>query len=145
MFTEKDYTNPYGSWEVTTEGDCEGRSTRNLGVYIGYIDDIAFALADQCCYSLRFTRVSTDVPTPKIASGEVSVSLDIKSKTWDMSNADRVRHFRQLLCGRNDVTVSEGQYYASVILHRKNLEDVKRGIALAKLTDEEKRLLGLMN
>lgn len=22
------YTNPYGMWKVTTEGDCEGRSSR---------------------------------------------------------------------------------------------------------------------
>ena len=43
MITAEDYKNPYGIWIVTTEGDCEGRSTRHLGVFQGYIDDIAFA------------------------------------------------------------------------------------------------------
>lgn len=32
MITAEDYKNPYGIWIVTTEGDCEGRSTRHLGV-----------------------------------------------------------------------------------------------------------------
>lgn len=145
MITEKDYTNPYGTWEVTTEGDCEGRSTRNLGVYVGYLDDIAFALADKCCYSLRFTKICTDIPVPKSARENVSVSLDIQSKTWDMDEKDRVAYFRQLLCGRNNVSVTDGQFYASVILHRKDLERTKKEIALAKLTDEEKILLGLLN
>ena len=40
----KKYTN-YGTFKVTTEGDCEGKSTRDLGVHTGYIDEIAFALA----------------------------------------------------------------------------------------------------
>ena len=26
MITVDDYKNPYGTWMVTTEGDCEGRS-----------------------------------------------------------------------------------------------------------------------
>lgn len=41
MITAEDYKNPYGIWIVTTEGDCEGRSTRHLGVFQEYIDDIA--------------------------------------------------------------------------------------------------------
>ena len=28
------YNNAYGLWEVTTEGDCEGKSTRKLGVIL---------------------------------------------------------------------------------------------------------------
>lgn len=93
MITEKDYTNPYGTWQVTTEGDCEGRSTRNLGVYVGYLDDIAFALADKCFYSLRFTKICTEIPVPESARENVSVSLDIKSNTWDMDGKDRVTYF----------------------------------------------------
>ena len=29
---KKEYTN-YGTFKVTTEGDCEGKSIRDLGVY----------------------------------------------------------------------------------------------------------------
>lgn len=142
MITADDYKNPYGTWMVTTEGDCEGRSTRNLGVYVGYIDEIAFALAEKCYYSLKFEKVCTDVPTPTKVLEKVDITLDINSKTWKLSPHDRVEFFRNMLQNR-DVYVSEGSAYASVILSRANLEKTKREIALAKLTAEEKALLGL--
>lgn len=142
MITVDDYKSPYGTWIVTTEGDCEGRSTRNLGVYVGYIDEIAFALAEKCFYSLYFEKVCTDVPTPTKVLKEVNVTLDINSKTWKLSHNDRVKFFRNMLQNR-DVYVSKGPSYASVILSRTNLEKTKREIALAKLTSEEKSLLGL--
>ena len=40
-----EYLNPNGTWMVTTEGDCEGKTTKTLGVFIGRLDEIAFALA----------------------------------------------------------------------------------------------------
>lgn len=43
----QEYSN-YGTFKVTTEGDCEGKSVRHLGTFTGYIDEIAFALADKC-------------------------------------------------------------------------------------------------
>ena len=43
MIEPKDYTNPYGIWEVTTESDCSGMTTDHLGVFEGYVDDIALA------------------------------------------------------------------------------------------------------
>ena len=46
----------YGVWEVYTEGDCEGRSVRDLGAYQGKISDIAVFLKDKCYYTLRFER-----------------------------------------------------------------------------------------
>lgn len=58
---KKPYDKAYGFWHVTTEGDCEGRSITDLGVFEGNIDTIALALADRCYYSLRF--MSTTVPT----------------------------------------------------------------------------------
>lgn len=30
---KKPYDRAYGFWHVTTEGDCEGRSTTDLGVF----------------------------------------------------------------------------------------------------------------
>lgn len=55
------YDNPFGIWHVTTEGDCEGRSPRDLGFHEGYIDEIALALADKCFYSLYFVAINTQV------------------------------------------------------------------------------------
>lgn len=143
MITADDYKNPYGIWKVTTEGDCEGRTTYHLGTYQGYVDEIAFALADSCCYSLRFEKICLDIPVPKVAKDKVNISFDINSKTWNMDKTDRVRYFQRILSERKNVFVSECMFTASVTLSRKNLEDAKRRIALAKLTEEERRLLGL--
>ena len=39
---------------VTTEGDEEGRTTRNLGYFQGNVDDIAFQLADKCANAVNY-------------------------------------------------------------------------------------------
>lgn len=139
------YTNPYGLWEVTTEGDCEGRSRKGLGIFEGYLDDIAFYLADKAYYTLEFKKISI----PRIShedvsmeQSEVDVLLDISSGTWDMSSEKRVLEFKKLLSRRN-VHVTKGQFYASVKLSQTPTEDERRQKALSKLTDEERKLLGL--
>ena len=143
----EDYQNPYGYWHVTTEADVEGRITRDLGVFEGYLDEIAFRLASESFYSLQFTRFEfTDLNKFCITSKAktVQVTLDIDSGTWDMTGPDRVDFVRKMLADRN-VGVSEGKCYASVTLHRtaQDAVETKRKAALAKLTAEEKALLGL--
>lgn len=144
------YDISYGLWKVTTEGDCEGKTTRNLGIYEGNISDIAFYLKNKCEYSLRFdpaevTKIdSVDV----IHYGSVSVSLDISSGTWNMSPEDRVNYFKVLLNTENrghEITVEPGRYYASVrLVGYDGHEEYVRKTALEKLTDEEKEVLGLL-
>lgn len=145
------YKSPYGIWTVTTEGDCEGKSVNNLGTFEGYIDEIAFALAGQAYYALQF-RPARQLADPDFAKPgiKVNISLDIDSGTWDLHGKDRADFFRKLLAGRN-VTVQEGQYFASVtiidgsspeeVLRKER--DLKRKQALAKLTQEEQDLLGI--
>lgn len=129
----------FGIWEVTTEGDCEGRTTLNLGIHEGFIDEIAFKLADQVGYKLRFTWVDAKrVNEMHAVTTEVHISLAI---------AEIFGHF---LNGR-DVEVEDGQFYASVKLlaganaesRAKRVLDIKRAAALAKLTDQDKEVLGL--
>ena len=134
------YTNPYGLWEVTTEGDCEGRSRKGLGVFEGYLDDIAFYLANKAYYTLEFKKISI----PRIShedvsmeQSEVDVLLDSSSGTWDMSSEKRVLEFKKLLSRRN-VHVTKSQFYASVKLSQTPTEDERRQKALSKLTDEER-------
>lgn len=112
------YTNPYGLWKVTTEGDCEGRSSRNLGIFEGYLDDIAFYLADKAYYTLEFEKIDILRISHKNVNAErseVNVSLDISSGTWGMSSEERVLEFKKLLSERH-VRVTEGDTYASVKL-----------------------------
>lgn len=145
-----DYNSSYGIWKVTTEGDCEGKTTRNLGIYEGNISDIAFYLKNKCEYSLRFSPAkATKIESCDVIHyGCVSVSLDIDSGTWNMSPEDRTNYFKVLLNTENRehvVTVEPGAYYASVkLVGYDSHEEYVRKTALEKLTNEEKEVLGLL-
>ena len=121
------YKKAYGFWEVTTEGDCEGKSVSRLGIYEGYIDEIALALADRCYYSLCFRPIdprALDL-TPKRKS--VEISFDIGSNTWDMDNEGIVAAFKEVLKDRPE----------------EETEEEKRQKILKKLSPEERRILGI--
>lgn len=57
------YKSPIGWWNVTTEGDCEGRTTRQLGTHYGHVAEIAFSLPDAPCYTYRFHPVTDSIAT----------------------------------------------------------------------------------
>lgn len=151
--TDPRYGKSYGRWIVTTEGDCEGRSTRQLGTHEGFLDDIAFALADRCYYSLNF-RPADDLPPGMPATRDsVQVQLDINSGTWDMSKDDRVKFVADMLKDHpgTKTLVRDGTAYASVTLRlgineeeRKEMER-QRHIRSAKnkLSADELEALGL--
>lgn len=54
---EKENFDIYGIWKVSTEGDCEGRSTKDLGIHQGNIFDIVKNLRSQAFYTLDVERV----------------------------------------------------------------------------------------
>lgn len=114
-----DHLSPVGAWNVTTEGDCEGTSVRNLGVYQGHIVDIARALAHNSMYGLRFSPAKTPPNTDSGKPVKVNISLDIDSETWDMDGDSRKMAFRRFL-GKEESNASyeveEGKYYACVAL-----------------------------
>lgn len=139
----------YGTFNVTTEGDCEGKSTRHLGTYTGYIDDIAFALADKCYYSLCFSLVKPEDldMTPKKDS--VNIHLDIDSGTWDKSPIELVDYYKNLFKERK-VSIEKGNFSSSVNIYKNMTDEEKKEIqakrVLAKLnknniTEEEIKLL----
>lgn len=137
------YKKAYGFWEVTTEGDCEGKSVSRLGIYEGYIDEIALALADRCYYSLCFRPIdprALDL-TPKRKS--VEISFDIGSNTWNMDNDGIVAAFKEVLKDR-PVYVHKGRLFSSVnISTEEESEEEKRQKILKKLSPEERRILGI--
>lgn len=113
------YNNLEGWWKVTTEGDCEGRSTVDLGVHHGWIDEIAHNLSPACFYSLNFTAVPDPREKKKISgkkSDSVHVVLHIDSKTWDLSQEDRMAMAQSIFKDR-PVEVTKGTYYASFVLN----------------------------
>lgn len=116
---DEKYKDIYGYWRVTTEGDCEGRTTKTLGTFKGYIDDIALSLANKCSYSLCFTKIKE--PTEEKYTdkkNKVNVQLDIDSKTWDMTSEERCEVMKELFKDRN-VIIEEGDYYPSFNIIRK--------------------------
>jgi len=139
------YKNLYGTWVVTTEGDCEGRSIRNLGTHTGWLDTIALNLAKNVYYSLRFKKVEPNIDAEKLPTAtEVSVSMDIDSGTWDMKNDERAKVLREVFKDR-PVVIKESNFYASFIIsiEPERKEEILRQQALAKLTEADRKLLGL--
>lgn len=129
----------YGVWHVTTEGDCEGKSTKDLGQHEGWVDEIAFSLANKVYYSLSFKRVAPlDVQTSTPKREKVIISLP-----YDLGNTT-VSNVKKLLGDRTEsVDVVDCSYYNSVELVNKNWAEEQRKQALAKLTKEERKILGL--
>ena len=119
VFVAHDFGKPDQAWLVTTEADCEGRNTRNLGVYVGHIGDIALSLANHCYYSLKFhpqTHISKKDKSSKLEAKSVNISLDISSNTWKM-NKDEIVAAIQKWIG-NKFVVTPCNYYASVTISR---------------------------
>ena len=140
----KEYTN-YGTFEVTTEGDCEGRSIRNLGIHTGYIDEIAFALADKCYYTLKFQLVEPPTPLDLIPKKDtVRISLGIDSEVWDLNVVDAKEYFKNFFADRDVEVISACGYGSCTISNHKETIEEKREKVLQKLSDEEKQILGLI-
>ena len=138
-----EYKDTYGTWIVTTEGDVEGRTIRNLGAFTGHIDEIALYLADKCYYSLKF-KLAESVSEYKPTSDSVNISLDYTS---NFSNDQRLNHFKNLFKDR-DVNIIDGNYYNSVKIQseksKEEIEKEKKKKALSKLSEEDKKILGLI-
>ena len=145
---ELDYQNPYGMWKVETEGDAEGRSMTQLGVYTGFIDEIALALADKCSYTLYFQLVKPkelDL-TPKKKS--VAIRLSYASGLQNINDKyEKLNHLKNGLFKERDVCISlEGFGDFTIYTNKKALDEEleeKRNEILSRLTEEEKIILGL--
>jgi hypothetical protein len=141
--TRSGWESPVGWWNVTTEGDCEGRTTDDLGTFYGHVAEIALSL--KCHgYSLQFSPrpdmpVPAEVPTYVcIQTKGVHVALNIGSKTWDMAGDRRAKHFTEWF-DTDDVVVRPGQYYASVfVVLAKHLKAVELAELREKRAQEER-------
>jgi len=138
------FTSVSGIWKVTTPGDCEGRTIIDLGTYTGNIDEIALHLADKGT-DLTFTPIDPEKwndRTPVRKTVHVSMSNLVNS---DYGNKSKfMPQIRELFKDR-PVKIGESNYYGSFTITTDNETiDDKRNKLLAKLTLEEKRLLGLI-
>ena len=137
------YQNMYGLWEVTTEGDCEGRSIKRLGLWQGFVDDIALHLAPKAVYHLWFTVAKINGVDEQPTARSVDVYFDVESGIPSMDKETRVKEVRKLMKHRN-VRVEESDYYGCVkLFNNRSEEELLRASALSKLTLAERRALGL--
>ena len=114
-------------YEVTTEGDCEGRSSRSLGIWEGNISNIAFHLADKMVYSLRFEPITINKPN-KISKEKVVIS------SWKLK--DDIINPRYL--GAGDFRVEKGGCYNGYTLYIG--EEVVKAQKRAELLKEKERI-----
>jgi hypothetical protein len=118
--------NPIGWWRVTTEGDCEGRTTNDLGVFYGHVAEIAFAKRKHGGYSLNFIPLfdrsppnTTQVYTVTKGVKETAISVHIH---FDCKMTDACKPSPKAVAAWLDadgITVGESNYYDSVKLTMK--------------------------
>jgi hypothetical protein len=98
---------------LITQGDCEGRSTKTIGTFIGTINQIiTYCIKNNIEPYYNFSSYNANIIDVSSIKEEVNVII---------------REY-----GRIDYKTPE-----------KLAKEAKRKEALSKLTDEEKRLLGL--
>jgi hypothetical protein len=124
------YKIPYALWNVTTEGDCEGKTIKKLGKWEGFIDEIALYLEPEAFYKLEFTYVASvateELIRHKQRSSSVHVCLDINSGTWDKLPQD-ISEVKEIFKDR-PVEIIPSNYYASFkIISKKEIssEEIK--------------------
>lgn len=108
-------------WEVTIHGDCEGRSTRNLGFYEGYIEDIAFYLHPKSVYnSLSFEKVYNinNKEVIKINESNITnyINKEIHLTLWDLSllEKEEANYCVSKLFKNKSIIVSNSSEYVTI-------------------------------
>ena len=144
--------NTYGLWQATTEGDCEGRTIRDLGVHMGHFDEIALKLADKVYYTLQLKWVDPTAAKDFPQATQVQVSLSSDTGLQNLLPEERADAIKEWLAeNKRSILVNPGVYYGAVglvdheAIERRFLEKKKKLAALNKLTREEIELLGLQD
>lgn len=112
---------PIGEWHVTTEGDEEGRSTKDLGTHYGHVVDIALRLAGHAFYSLRFAPPAPAKHIENRPSHVAHIALGIDTGTWDYDGHTRAKALNAFLhkqLADAPFAVEESNYYASVLVKK---------------------------
>lgn len=135
-------------WKITTEFDENGCNTCELGYFTGNPVDIAFKLADKALYTLFFTEVKpNEIQNFEPTKESVAMRFTYGSKYYKNTVSDKTKLFENLIQER-PVEIArnvQGNDYVTLQLAGDNdaMRQTKVTKALSKLTDEEKKLLGL--
>lgn len=130
-----DYTNPYGVWLVSTEQSDDDYRPKFIGVYDGYVDEIAFLIAGMATKSLLFRRWNDQwsgyavwheyAPYVGCARDQVDICVyDAEKQRPD--GCDLVAYYEKMLCGSN-AQISESGMERFVTLRRSAKADTTEG------------------
>lgn len=118
FFLESDWPNdPVGTWMITTEGDCEGKTTRNITTVSGHFAEVALAYAGYAEYKLTLETPKKSHLLKTKPKMQVSVGPGISSGLWDYSN-EIIAEILQKWVG-DDYIVKPDRYYKSVKIIRR--------------------------
>lgn len=125
---------PQWNWKVYSIQGEEAEKAVYLGTFFGYIDELAFALADRAGRSLRFEPCGPLNMTPKCKN--VVVEIAALRHEAD-SKEEEVALFKDYLKDR-PVAIKAAQYYAGVELTTGNrtAQEIVEAV-LGRLTPEE--------
>lgn len=128
---------PNKIWEVTTEGDCEGKSIKSFGYFQGTVLDIATKLRGNEAYQLSFREFAL-AKYPVLSDRQV----DKDSVSFSVSGYSKEQLEKELK-GK----VEHSSLYGAVTLKlsKDAIKEAKIQAAKAKLSDEEKQLLGIID
>ena len=108
-------------WKVTTEGDCEGRTTKIVGHFYGTPADILrYLIGNKISplYQFYFDRMDNPVIDVseqdhlKDVHGEAHISLDNRCGAGRMKAENRAKMIQEYFC--DSATVAPSNYYSAV-------------------------------
>ncbi len=138
---EKEYV--YGTWEVYTEGN-DVLDKVLIGTYTGYVDEIALSLADKTNYMLEFKKIE-DTDKYKPIADEVTIRFDDNAKINEYAHNKYIYEMKKLFKDRPvDIEENGVGSMFKIVADEKLKKEIIKNRALAKLSEEEKEVLGLL-
>ena len=98
----------YGTFEIYT-----GENMKYLGTHTGYIDELAFALADEAVESLFFKLIHLHKIKLMPKRTEVEICFDSNSDIWEIEDEEKRKAAWNKLFKNRDVILTKIETYAS--------------------------------
>lgn len=112
---ENGLPSPIGWWKVTTEGDCEGRTTKQLGEHFGHVAEIAFELGHNGGYVLEFDKIEKperpEIPIRQAKTNKIFVRVNKPNYNCNWLEKD----FKTWM-DAPQLKISEGNFWKSFLL-----------------------------
>ncbi|MET3209712.1 UNVERIFIED_CONTAM: hypothetical protein ABIC26_002659 [Paenibacillus sp. PvR008] len=111
---EQEHFDVHGIWKFSTEGDCEGRSSKDLGTYKGSLFDGIKKYGDRSYYSLSCERIGF-LGVEDSKPSKRTVHFSVKDKSIRLH--DKQDHINKLMtCTPEGCVLKESSQYGCIAL-----------------------------